>query len=123
MAIDVRTLVRLPLTGSGFTLTGQVSNRKTMVVGDVDITGSYSASGEPLTPTDLGLENIDFIGFDILDVDGTVASATQHMRANYDYTANQVLLFDGTEGATEANTTGQFRFIAFGDSIAAPELT
>lgn len=124
MAIDVRTLSRTPLAGSGRTLAGAVSNTKTMVTGDIDITGtSYSAGGEPLTPRDLGLLTIDFITFDILDVDGTVAAAAQHMRATYDFTAEQLLLWDGNTADTEANNGGQVRFVAFGDSADAPELT
>ncbi len=124
MAIDVRTLSHTPLTVGGFTLTGVVSNAKTMVTGDIDITGtSYTASGEPLTPKDLGLDTIDFITFDIVDVDGTVAAVNQHMRATYDFTAEQLLLWDGNVAASEADDGGQVRFIAFGDSAAAPELT
>jgi hypothetical protein len=95
-----------------------------MVTGDIDITGtSYTASGEPLTPADLGLTTIDFITFEILDVDGTVAGVAQHMRATYDFTAEQLLLWDGNVAATEADDGGQVRFVAFGDSAAAPELT
>ena len=122
MAIDVRTLSRTPLLECGHKLDGVVSNTKTMVTGDIDIT-TYTGGGEPVTAADIGLETIDFITFDILDVDGTVASVSQHMRAAYDYGAGQIVLHDGNVGAAESTANAQVRFIAFGDSAAAPELT
>ncbi len=122
MAIDVRTLTRTPLALSGRTRAGAVSNTKTMVQGDIDIT-VYTSEGEPLVAADLGLTTIDFITFEILDVDGTVGSVSTRLVATYDYTAEQILLWDGNVGAVVAGNSGQVRFLAFGDSAAAPELT
>ncbi len=122
MAIDVRVRARTPLAVSGFTSTGAVSNTKTMIQGDIDIT-VYTADGEPVTPRDLGLENIDALFLSVVDVDGTVASVSQVTNAVYDHTAEQILLWDGNTGDTIAGSNGQVRFLAFGDSAAAPELT
>ena len=122
MAIDVRTLSHTPLQETGRTATGAVSNTKTMVTGDIDIT-VYTADGEPVTPTDLGLTTIDAIFFEVLDVDGTVAATNQIFNVTYDFTAEQILLWDGNGGVTPADTDAQVRFLAFGDSAAAPELT
>ena len=122
MAIDVRTLSRTPLHETGRTLAGAVSNTKTMITGDIDIT-TYTASGEPLVATDLGLTNIDALFVEVLDVDGTVGSAAQIFNANYDRTNELFLLWDGNGGVTVAGSNAQMRFIAFGDSAAVPELT
>jgi hypothetical protein len=122
MAIDVRTLSRTPLGVTGHTLTGEVSNSKTMVTGDLDIT-TYTASGEPLVASDFGLTNIDALFVEVLDVDGTVASTSQIFNANYDRTNELFLLWDGNAGVTVAGSNAQLRFIAFGDSAHGPALT
>ena len=122
MAIDVRTLTRTPLHETGRTAAGAVSNTKTMVTGDIDIT-VYTASGEPLVATDFGLTVIDALFVEVLDVDGTVASTAQIFNATYDRTNELFLLWDGNTGAVVAGSNAQLRFLAFGDSAAVPELT
>ena len=122
MAIDVRTLSRTPLALSGRDASGNVSNTKTMVTGDIDIT-TYTTSGEPLAAVDLGLTVIDALFIEVLDVDGTVASASQIFNVTYDRTNELFLLWDGNGAVTVAGSNAQVRFLAFGDSAAAPDLT
>lgn len=122
MAIDVRTLSRTPLALSGRTSTGAVSNTKTMVTGDIDIT-TYTANGEPLAAADFGLTVIDAVFFEVLDSDGTVASVSQIFNITYDRTNELLLIWDSNGGVTVTTSNAQVRFLAFGDSAAAPELT
>ena len=122
MAIDVRTLSHTPLALTGRTAGGAVSNTKTMVTGDIDIT-TYTASGEPLAAVDLGLTVIDALFFEVLDSDGTVASVSQIFNITYDRTNELLLIWDSNDAATVTGSNAQVRFLAFGDSAAAPDLT
>lgn len=122
MAIDVRVRSRTSLLGSGRTSTGAVVNNKTMVQGDLDIT-TYTGSGEPLVPRDFGLTVIDAIFIDILDVDGGVIATDSILVGNYDRTNELLLLWDGNTGVVVAGSNAQLRFLVFGDSAAAPDLT
>ena len=122
MAIDVRTLSRTPLALTGRTAAGAVSNTKTMVTGDIDIT-TYTSAGEPLVAVDLGLTVIDAIFFEVLDSDGTVTSVSQLINITYDRTNELLLIWDGNGGVTVTGSNAQVRFLAFGDSAAAPDLT
>lgn len=122
MAIDVRTLSHTPLALTGRTAAGAVSNNKAMVTGDIDIT-TYTASGEPLLAVDLGLTVIDALFFEVLDSDGTVASVSQIFNITYDRTNELLLIWDSNDAATVTGSNAQVRFLAFGDSAAAPDLT
>ena len=122
MAIDVRIRSRTPLSVSGYNSAGGVVNTKTMVQGDLDIT-TYTTSGEPLVARDFGLTVIDALFVDILDVDGTVIATNQIPIANYDRTNELLLIWDGNGGVTVAGSNAQLRFLVFGDSAAAPDLT
>lgn len=122
MAIDVRTLSRTTLHETGRTASGAVSNTKTMVTGDLDIT-TYTASGEPIVAADFGLTVIDAIFFEVLDSDGTVTSVSQLINITYDRTNELLLIWDGNAGVTVTGSNAQARFLAFGDSSTAPELT
>ena len=122
MAIDVRVRSRTPLMVSGHDVNGAVVNNKTMVQGDLDIT-TYTTSGEPIVPKDFGLTVIDALFIDILDVDGGVSSTSSILIGNYDRTNELLLLWDGNGGVTVAGSNAQVRFLAFGDSAAAPDLT
>ena len=122
MAIDVRVRSRTPLMVSGHDVNGAVVNNKTMVQGDLDIT-TYTTSGEPIVPRDFGLTVIDALFIDILDVDGGVSSTSSILIGNYDRTNELLLLWDGNGGVTVAGSNAQVRFLAFGDSAAAPDLT
>ena len=122
MAIDVRIRVRTPLAVSGHNSAGAVVNNKTMVQGDLDIT-TYTSAGEPLVARDFGLTVIDAIFIDILDVDGGVISPSSILIGNYDRTNELLLLWDGNGGVTVAGSNAQVRFLVFGDSATAPDLT
>lgn len=122
MAIDVTIRSITALAGGGKTIGGAASNRKAMVVGDIDIT-TYTSAGEPISPNDLGLTTVDGFHVSVVDVDGTVASATQILGWGFDRGTDLLLLVDGSGGVTDAGTDAQVRFVAFGDLAAAPELT
>lgn len=125
MAIDIVTRFKgvLPhgATG-GVDSSGGAQNAKTVVVGRMDIT-SYTAGGEPVTASQLGLRNLDCILLNVEDVDGAVATTTNIHLATYDYTAEQVLAWDGADFAVIPGASAVVRFAAFGDSAEAPELT
>ena len=121
MAIDVRIRSITALAGGGKTIGGTASNRKGIVVGDIDIT-AYTSAGELINPPDLGLSTIDGFHVSVVDVDGTVASATQILGWGYDRALSLLLLVDGAGGVTDPNTSGQVRFVATGDLAGAPEL-
>ncbi len=121
MAIDVTIRSHTALHQGGFGATGAASNRKSVVVGDIDIT-TYTASGEPLVPKDLGLTTIDGLFLSIVDVDGTLPTATNIHNGGYDHTGELIVLFDGSAGTADAGTDAQVRFVAFGDSARAPAL-
>jgi hypothetical protein len=120
MAFDVTTRSITSLTGGGKTIGGVASNNKAVVVGDIDIT-SYTAAGEVISAQDLGLTTLDVLLVSVVDVDGSAPAATQICEANYDRTTDKLLLSDGTVNA-DPNTSGQVRFVAFGETASAPDL-
>lgn len=122
MAIDVRIRSITALTSGGKDIGGNASNDKAMVVGDIDIT-TYTASGELVSAAALGLRTIDTLHISVVDVDGTVASATQILGWGYDRATDLLLLLDGNGGVTDAGSNAQVRFVATGNTAAAPNLT
>ncbi|KKL45798.1 hypothetical protein LCGC14_2352000 [marine sediment metagenome] len=121
MAIDVRIRSITALTSGGKTIGGVASNEKAMVVGDIDIT-TYTSGGELINAPDLGLTSIDGLHVSVVDVDGTVPSATQICGWGYDRALSLLLLVDGSGGVTDAGSNAQVRFVAFGDTASAPKL-
>lgn len=126
MAIDVRTFYRGALAGQrhaagGHTSSGAAANAKTVVIGDINIT-TYTADGEPVTAADFGLETLDCVLLEVVTVDTATADTSVVHVVNYDYSAQQILCWDGANGTTVAGSTARVRFAAFGDS-ATPELT
>ena len=121
MAIDVRIRSITALAGGGKTVGGTASNNKVMVVGDIDIT-TYTSGGEPVSPQALGLTEIDGLHVSIVDVDGSVPSATQICGWGFDRGTDLLLLVDGSGGVTDAGSNAQVRFVAFGETAGAPNL-
>lgn len=113
--------LNLPL-GSGHNVDGSTSNDKVIVGGQINIT-SYTASGEPLRPHDLGLSTIDFIGLDVRSVEDAVTepvSGAIPMAAYSDVL--QVLVINIDHGADTPVTTGadaNVRFLAVGSALTA----
>ncbi len=127
MAIDVRTFYRGTLAGQsiaagGVDSSGNAKNNKAVVIGDIDIT-TYTSGGEPVSAADLGLDSLDCILLEVVDVDAALPSTSVVHVVNYEYSAGLVLLWDGSGGTVVAGSNGRVRFAAFGDSAAAPELT
>lgn len=125
MAFDLTTRIRGNLDGlsaaGGHTSSGGASNTKTVIVGEINIT-TYTAGGEPVTAADLGLDTLDCILLEVVNVDTSLATVTNIHKVNYDYTAEQILCWDGAAFATIPGTSARVRFAAFGD-VAVPELT
>ena len=124
MAKTVRIFTKTALLGSGKDQSGVAVNRKAMVTGRIVLT-SYTASGEPLTANDLGLDTIDvFVGnVESLNDAATVPASATIGLTGYDRTSQ--LLIINTTGTT-ANTTSQaavVRFAAWGDSASDAILT
>lgn len=122
MAIDVTIRSTTSLMRGGYNSVGAAANQKAIVVGDIDIT-TYTANGEPINATDLGLITIDAFHVSVIDVDGSLPTATNIHNWGYDYAGGLLLLFDGAGGVTDAGTSGQVRFVAVGDTALAPELS
>ena len=125
MAIDIVTRFKgaLPhLATGGRDSAGGTQQNKTVVIGRMNIT-SYTSGGEPVTAKDLGLKNLDCILLNVETIDGaTVAVGANVIHvANYDYTNELVLAWDGTTFSTVVTSTAVIRFAAFGDSAEAPE--
>jgi hypothetical protein len=125
MAFDVRTFYRGSLANQGFTGggvngSGKAQDNKVVVVGDINIT-TYTAGGEPVTAADLGLDTLDCILLEVVNVDSTVATTTNIHKVNYEYGSNLVICWDGAAFATVPGTSARVRFAAFGE-VAVPEL-
>ncbi len=120
MAIDVRIRSKAALPRGGYNAQGVAVNQKVVVIGDIDIT-SYTTNGEPITPGALGLSVIDGLFISVIDVDGTLPTATNIHSWGYTYNTNLLVLFDGSAGTTDPDASAQVRFVAIGDS-ATPEL-
>lgn len=123
MAHSVRINYNTPLPGGGKNASGLAVNNKRLVGGRINIS-SYTASGEVITPLEFGLDVLDQIFFNVESVNDAVtefAAATPGW-ANYDRTAQRVVVISD---ATTANATGEaavIRFLAIGDSNASPDL-
>ena len=121
MAIDVTIRSHTVLLQGGYNAVGVAGTTKSVVVGDIDII-TYTASGEPLIPKDLGLTTIDGLYLSVVDIDSALPTATILHNVGYDHTGELILLYDGAAGVTDADTDAQVRFVAFGDSARAPIL-
>lgn len=123
MAHSVRINYNTPLPGGGKNASGLAVNGKRLVGGRINIS-SYTASGEVITPLEFGLDVIDQIFFNVESVNNaaTVFGASAPGLANYDRTAQRVVVISD---ATTANVTGEaavVRFLAIGDSNATSDL-
>jgi len=125
MAKSVKTFKKSRVESGGFNSSGNAQNNKLEVVGELNIT-AYTAAGEPLTPSDVGLSTIDFIDFDVRSVNdaATVPVATAIPLAAYDQTGQRVIIIidHGTDTPVTTGEAAVVRFRAVGDSTT-PELT
>lgn len=123
MATDVKIRFKSFLPGSGFDSSGNAKQGKTRVVGQIDVT-SYG-SGEVLTPSDVGLANIDSITLRIADETGN-ASAQTHRQAVYVKSVQEFYLNEissaGVPDQYAPAATETVEFVAEGDSAHDVEL-
>lgn len=117
MARNVKILFRHYLPGGGFTTSGQPKQGKTITWGKVDVT-SYSASGESLTPNDLGLTTVDSVHFSVIQINGSDVADNVVAGAQWRKTNQTLSIFDNVNTPTEvgAGETVDVGFIAVGDS-------
>ena len=124
MSTSVRVRRRSSLPGAGFDSAGNPSQNKEQVVGKLVVT-NYSRGGETLTPTSLGLVNIDHLHL-TLD-EGMAGAGDAGVRTVvYSTSAQQfyILQDDATLGDRQVAATSDpvVSFIAEGDSVRRPEL-
>lgn len=123
MAYNITITFKSPLLGGGKNQSGVAVNNKTIVSGRINIT-SYATGGEVIRPTDIGLDNIDEIFFNAESFNdvATVPAAATIGVVGYIRSTSKMLI--NTTGTTENSSTEDavIRFMAIGDSSAAPDL-
>jgi hypothetical protein len=122
MAYDAVLLYKQNLPGGGFNTTGVPQQGKVLVVYRLNIT-LYTTGGESFTARDIGLENVDYIQF---DVESANNAATQPgtgamLEAGWDRT-NNLLVVDVNETEVTTTEAAVVRVLAVGDTAATAEL-
>lgn len=123
MAHSVRINYNTPLPRGGMNASGIAVSNKRLVGGRIDIT-SYTAGGEVITPLEFGLDVLDQIFFNVESVNdaATVFGASAPGWANYDRTAQRVVIISDATTAVVTGEDAVVRFLAIGDSNASPDL-
>lgn len=125
---SVKIFFKTNLPGAGFSSSGIPKQGKVVVCGEFNITTTtgYTADGVTVNPKDIGLETIDILipaPVSINDA-ATVSLDAQILHANYNSVGSKLVI--STIGTAAAGTTaGQaavVRFLAVGDTAAAPAL-
>ena len=124
MARTIKETFRQFLPGAGRNTLGSPVQGKTRLTGRISVT-SYTVNGETLTPTNLGLEVIDWINIRVQDeVGGPAVSGRRY--ASYNQTNDQFYLYTVGEAGqvAEYNTaaTETLEYEAEGDSALNVEL-
>lgn len=122
MARTIQILSRTNLPSSGYTQGGVAKTYKSIVTGRINVT-SYTTGGEAFSPNDMGLEAVDVVNFYVESANATAPAGAALLSANWTRTTN--LLIANVAANTEVTNTNAavIRFVAFGDSVAAPDLT
>jgi hypothetical protein len=129
---DVKIRFRSFLPGGGFDSSGNPTQGKMRVVGEIDVTAYEGGGGAPLSAQDLGLTTIDSISLRVSDENNGDMSATagggqSYIRSvSYTKSVGFFYLFnrdaDG-QAAVVDNATETLEFDAFGESAHDVELT
>lgn len=129
MSNTVRVLYDSPLPGTGRTTAGQNVQRKQEVRGRI-VVDSYVKGGESLTPSDLGLTNVDYLNLEVLDPIKSPGKAPRF--ATWVEDTNQFYVYDRASDGSNPDTqvvevagatAVTIMFVAFGDSVLAPVLS
>ena len=125
MARTIKTRVRSALPGSGFDSSGNAKQGKRRVSGSIAVT-SYTAVGESLTASDLGLSTVDFISLKHED-EASGKDGQGGRFARYCFTSSDFYLVEeaGITGKTAipTGTSHTVYFDAVGDALDGIELT
>jgi len=118
MARTVKILFRDNLVSAGRSLTGAPVQGKQRVVGRVEIS-TYAVGGEDLKPNDLGLTNIDYASFRVVD-EIDAANVSSFVSAKYDDSAQKLVLVNTNNLTTVAEGSGNatVQFEVVGDSAS-----
>jgi hypothetical protein len=138
MAKSVKVTFRgyVPQAGRAQDLSGTPSNKKQLVIAQVELTAS---SGEtdgiiPFVARDLGLGSVDFINLNVIARSGVSTTSTDKtlttgVKADYDEVAPKIIVrhIPATTTAfiavSSTNLVGtKVQVVAIGDSLAAPDL-
>ena len=121
MATSVRIRYREYLR-PGFDPNGNPSQRKQQVGGRLVVT-AFNGGGESLTPSDLGLDTIDYISLSVEEGAGSKSGETRV--ATYSFSAQEFYIFQSAStGLTTTGTSARdynVGFLALGNSLRAPQ--
>lgn len=122
MAIDVYTRFKDFLPGAGYDSTGRSVQGKTNIRGVIKVT-SYTRGGENLTPTDLGLEEIDDLTLTLVEPLTGPNPSQQARVVRYATGARQFYVSRDAESVELASGTAfDIYFDAFGDAAHNAEM-
>lgn len=123
----IKVLYRQSL-GGGQDENGVKKNTKTLIVGQ--ITASWVDTGiavNKVGPGAFGVNNLDFVKFQVVTINALYQDAKKLKIANYDVTNQKIFLTMDEGQATPVNPTAGWvcviNFLACGDDADAPELT
>jgi hypothetical protein len=132
MAKTISTRFRSFLPGAGFDSSGSPKQGKTRIVGVISVTSYGGGDGEPLTATDIGLNNIDYVNLRVSDgnkgaMSASVGGGIRAVRqVTYVRSTGHFYLYnidsDGQLTPIAVAATETVEFDALGDSASDVEL-
>ena len=123
----VKELGRFTIPGGGSTLAGVAKNNKVMVWGE--ITATYVAAGLDLDGVGgvaaFGVDVLDYVDFEVSNIDGNDPATVIMFSAYLARATNKIFMLDDTGGDAKPEDAEAvtLKYLACGDSNAAPELT
>jgi len=97
---------------------GSPVQNKEMVVGRLVVT-SFNGGGEGLTPSDMGLENFDYLQLSVED--GVGSKSGEPRTATFSHTAQEFYVFQSNSTALTSAKDWNVNFVAVGNSLRAPQ--
>jgi len=97
---------------------GSPVQNKEMVVGRLVVT-SFNGGGEALVPSDLGLDNFDYIQMAVEE--GVGSKSGEPRTATFSHTAQEFYVFQSGSTTNTSAKDWNVNFIAVGNSLRAPQ--
>jgi len=97
---------------------GSPVQNKEMVVGRLVVT-AFNGGGESLTPSDLGLDNFDYLQLSVED--GVGSKSGEARTATFSHTAQEFYVFQSGGTAGTSAKDWNVNFLAVGNSLRAPQ--